>query len=114
MPRHVTDQQEFIARKSVKGLITYARIGAGRPPGALTPSEARAVVTHLTGSAELGGLAAALVEQCDRVLFSECPAADAAPGNEISRLARNLFEALGQSAAARSARLSEPPAPGNA
>jgi hypothetical protein len=113
-PRNMTNQQELVARKAVEGLIAYARIGAGRPPGALTPTDARSIVTHLTGSAEFGTQAAALVDRCDRVLFAQCPSVDGAPGREISRLARNLFEALGRAPAARGARFSEPPAPENA
>jgi hypothetical protein len=110
MPRFVRDPQEFVARKSIQGLITYARIGAGRPPGALTPSEARSVVAKLTGSAELADRAAALVERCDRILFSNRPDADM-PDPALRGHARDLFEDLGRAPAAVRETVSEPPSP---
>jgi hypothetical protein len=59
------------ARRILADLAEYARLGLGRPPGALTPREAAEVVRRLTGSGPLAEQAAALCEECDRVLFSE-------------------------------------------
>ncbi len=95
-----SDQQEGeIARKIIDGLIAYARYGAGRPPGALTPSEARLVVAELTGSEELGSQAAALVARCDGCLFSERPTGHRDVDQRIVS-ARELFQALGRASAA--------------
>ena len=59
------------AQRIIDGLIAYARLGIGRPPGALTPAEARSVVHTLTRSEDLASQAAALVARCDGCLFSE-------------------------------------------
>jgi hypothetical protein len=82
-----------VARRTIGGLVRYARIGTGRPPGALTPVEAECVVLQLTQSDELATEAARLVGKCDQVLFSE-----RATGVEAKHLdtdARRLFLALG-------------------
>jgi hypothetical protein len=107
------DTEERIARKTCEGLITYTRIGAGRPPGALTPADAQSVVSELTGSAELASYAAALVEDCDRVLFAQRPPANE---NRLKLLghARDLFERLGRAPVVRRAGLSEGPSRENA
>jgi hypothetical protein len=101
--------QALIARRSVEGLISYARIGVGRPAGALTPADARAVVAELTQSGELASQAEALIERCDRVLFSKRPA-EADAGAMLAD-ARALFAALGRAPACRGAEVSESPAP---
>lgn len=89
-----------IARKIIDSLIDYARYGTGRPPGALTPSEARSAIDEITGSKDLGNQAETLVARCDGCLFSKRP-----PGHhDVSRLvtsARELFQALGRVSAAR-------------
>ncbi len=88
-----------VAGKIVAGLIAYARLGIGRPPGALTPSEARLVVHELTRSDDLGSQAAALVGRCDGCLFSERQT-----GHDAEQLvanARELFRALGRASVSR-------------
>ncbi len=88
-----------VAGKIVAGLIAYARLGIGRPPGALTPSEARSVVHTLTRSDDLGSQAAALVGRCDGCLFSERQT-----GHDPVQLvanARELFRALGRASVSR-------------
>ncbi len=95
-----------VAGKIVAGLIAYARLGIGRPPGALTPSEARSVVHELTRSDDLGSQAAALVGRCDRCLFSERQT-----GHDVEQLvanARELFRALGRASVSRAPALETP------
>jgi hypothetical protein len=77
-----------LARKIVRGLITYAQIASGRPPGALTADEAQAIAWQLTRSQHVADQAALLVARCDRVLFSE---QDAGP---LLGDARALYQAL--------------------
>jgi hypothetical protein len=82
------------AREITQGLIRYAQLGTGRPPGALTPEETRRIVLDLTRSDELASRAADLSERCDQALFSDRP-----PGRDTGALlseARALFAALGQ------------------
>ncbi len=99
--------------KTTEALIEYARVGVGRPPGALTPDEARDIVTLLTRSEALGDRAAELVGRCDLALFAAgmhlCDA------KELIDSARELFEALGQvSTAEAKSDLSAPPDRANA
>lgn len=93
-----------VAWRILAELIDYARIGLGRPAGAITPEEAAMVVRQMSGDEELAQEAASLCEGCDRVLFS---------GNgtrEERRLrdgARRLFTALGRAEVSREGGLSE-------
>lgn len=83
------------AREITQGLIRYAQLGTGRPPGALTPEESRRIVRDLTRSDELAGRAADLSERCDRALFSQrLPGCDADAADLLCE-ARDLFAALG-------------------
>jgi hypothetical protein len=82
-----------LARKIIADLLEYARIGIGRPAGALTPVEAGIIIQQVTRSTGLAEQANALAEHCDRVLFSQRPAGDA---NSLKEEARDLFTALGQ------------------
>jgi hypothetical protein len=75
-------------------LIEYARVGVGRPPGALTPDEAREVVSGLTRSSALGDRAAELLARCDLALFADRP--QLCDTKELLEIARGLFDALGQ------------------
>lgn len=98
-----------VAQRIVDGLIVYARLGIGRPPGALTPSEARSAVLELTRSDDLGSRAAAIVSQCDGSLFSE-----RRTEHDVQQLlanARELFRALGRISVSRAteAPISESP-----
>jgi hypothetical protein len=85
---------EVAAREITQGLIRYALLGTGRPPGALTPEETRRIVMELTQSDELAHRAGNLSERCDQALFSDGP-----PGRDAGDLladARGLFASLGQ------------------
>jgi hypothetical protein len=96
MERELNDcplSSRLLARKILEGLISYAQIGAGRAPGAITPDEARQVIEHLTGAEELAGQADRLVMLCDRELFAQMPERDDA--HELLDQARGLFKALG-------------------
>ena len=84
---------EADARMIIDGLISYAQAGAGRPPGAITPSETGRVVFEVTGSEPLADAACTLVAGCDRVLFSSVEAED---GTSLLHHARELFHALGR------------------
>jgi len=101
------------ARRIIDGLIAYARFGIGRPPGALTPSEARSVVHELTRSDELGSQAAALVARCDGCLFSQRQTGHHA--EQLVATARELFRALGRASVSRAPEtpISESPAHAN-
>lgn len=81
------------ARIIVGGLVSYARIAAGRPPGAITPREAGELVQRATGSDQLAHEAQSLMEHCDQALFAE-----RGNGDEtlLMRRARELFSALGR------------------
>ncbi len=92
--RVADDGQRSLPGQIIDGLIAYSRIGTGRPPGALTPEEAEMVVLRQTGSETLAAETAALVERCDRELFSTRP-----EGDDVVQLgidARELFLALGR------------------
>jgi hypothetical protein len=82
------------ARRITEALIEYARVGLGRPPGALTPDEARDVIAGLTRSQTLGDRAALLLGRCDLALFAV--GTDLCDARELINSARELFEALGQ------------------
>jgi hypothetical protein len=83
-----------VARRVCHELIRYLEIGAYRPPGALTPDEAREGVVQLTRSEKLGLAASELTMDCDRVLYRE---SNGRPGDRaLLEKARGLFEALGR------------------
>jgi hypothetical protein len=86
----------ILALEISSSLVRYLEIGLGRPPGALTPEEARVGVARCTGSDELGVRAAEIAARCDGMLYREAPSP---PGEDPSRLgedARGLFAALGR------------------
>jgi hypothetical protein len=90
-----------LALRVSSALIRYLQLGIGRPPGALTPDEAREGVARCTGSEELGEQAARIAARCDGMLYRDTPS----PPEDQERLgedARELFTRLGRSAAARS------------
>ena len=88
-----------LARELMDALAEYARLGAGRPPGAMTPDEARAAVARASGSTALGERAAVLAARCDRVLFAEEGEREERTGEAgfPRRDAQALFAALGRS-----------------
>jgi hypothetical protein len=85
-------QRVQAARKIAEGLIAYARVGAGRPPGAMTPAEAREVVASVAGSESLGEEAANVMELCDLALFAARPLHH--HPTRLLESARGLFSAL--------------------
>jgi len=96
---------EAAARKITDGLIAYARAGMGRPPGAITPDEARQAVVCSSDSQELGDQAAELLERCDQALFAARP--HGCDTLALLETARGLFAALGQVSIARKSGVSE-------
>ncbi len=90
-----------LALEISSGLIRYLEVGLGRPPGALTPEEARLGVANGTGSDELGQQAAHLADRCDGTLYRDAPAP---PEDDPGRLrddARAFFAALGRARMSR-------------
>jgi hypothetical protein len=65
--RAATDSDR--GRAITNGLIAYLERTLGRPPGALTPSDARAEIARAAGSNALAERGAALVAQCDAAQF---------------------------------------------
>lgn len=53
-----------------EGLAEYLHLTTGRPPGALTPEEAREAIARATSDEELAHRAARLVERCDHARFA--------------------------------------------
>lgn len=93
-----THDDARLAREVLDALAEYGRLAAGRPPGALTPDEARAAVESASGSRTLGDRAAGLTARCDRILFAE--EGETAEGRKEGfprRDAQALFAALGRS-----------------
>jgi hypothetical protein len=89
-----SDQRCWEAAHQIsEDLTRYLQVGSGRPPGALTPIEARQGVMDLTGSDALGGHAEQLAAHCDRALFGERNGEPSAL--ELLESARQLFHALG-------------------
>ncbi|QEH33240.1 hypothetical protein OJF2_17400 [Aquisphaera giovannonii] len=82
------------AAELMGALTTFASTVADRPPGALTPAEARDAFRALTGSEELASRASRLVEWCDRVLFSDELRTDGLA--DCCREAVALFDSLGR------------------
>lgn len=80
-------------RKITDGLAVYLSRAAGRPPGVLTPDEARREIEALSGDPDLALRGCRLVAECDRARFSGRGASAAELVNE----ARDLFVAFGRS-----------------
>jgi hypothetical protein len=89
-----TQPPQDLALKVGSALIRYLQVADGRPPGALTPDEAREGVARCTGSEELGARAARIVGRCDGLLYRDAPGPPEDPEG-FRRDARGLFEALG-------------------
>jgi hypothetical protein len=85
-----------VARRISGALVQYLQLRTGRPPGALTPDEAREAVSRCAGSDELGALAARLAARCDGVLYRDAPAPLDGDRHQLMDEARGLFSALGQ------------------
>jgi hypothetical protein len=89
------------AEHIVARLTTYLQLGIGRPPGALTPAEAREDVAHLTDSEELAEQAGQLIARCDAILYGGAPAGPHHDACALLLEARRLFAALGRVPIAR-------------
>ncbi|WP_165070185.1 BatD family protein [Paludisphaera rhizosphaerae] len=92
--------EENVARETLDAIAEYARIGVGRPPGALTPREAAEAVARVSRSDEMARRAAVMAARCDHALFAAPGTAGGEKPEEAGRLqddARELFEALGRS-----------------
>ncbi|MFO0891635.1 MAG: hypothetical protein U0790_21130 [Isosphaeraceae bacterium] len=93
--RATAETEGELARGILADLTEYARLGIGRPAGALTPADAASTVRRISGSGKLAERASILCERCDRVLFSQRPVEGAAA---LAGEAGELFAALGESA----------------
>jgi len=82
------------AHRIAEDLTRYLELGTGRPPGALTPIEARQGVLAVTGSDDLGGEAERLAAHCDFALYGERNGEPSA--SDLLQSARKLFQALGR------------------
>ncbi len=88
-----TGTPQDLSLRVTAALIRYLRLGIGRPPGALTPDEAREGVARCNESEELGAQAAHIAARCDGLLYRDAPA----PPEDSDRLreeARALFTRL--------------------
>ena len=94
------------AQKISENLTRYLELGSGRPPGALTPIEARQGVVEITGSDELGGQVEQLAAHCDRALYGERYGEPNAL--ELLNSARQLFHTLGLVKSSYRRRLEQP------
>jgi hypothetical protein len=81
------------AHEIIAHLTRYLELGWERPPGALTPIEARQGVVDVTGSDDLGIQAEQLAAHCDLALYGEHNGHVSAAG--LLESARQLFRALG-------------------
>ncbi len=63
------------ARRVTESLADYLRRVVGRPPGALTPEEARLGIARVVGDGELARRAGRLVADCDRARYAGAPKA---------------------------------------
>ncbi|WP_165250550.1 BatD family protein [Paludisphaera soli] len=95
-----------LARRTIEALVEYARRGAGRPPGALTPGEVERAVSAASGSGGLGRRAAEVAARCDEILFAARGAGGGSRpgeggGDGLKEDALALFEALGRSGGRR-------------
>jgi hypothetical protein len=84
------------ARRVSEELVQYLQLGIGRPPGALTPDEAREGVFQLTDSKDLGGRAGRLTARCDLARYGPGHVAARPSARELLEDARGLFRALGR------------------
>jgi hypothetical protein len=88
-------QPQELALQVGSAFVRYLQLGIGRPPGALTPDEAREGVARCTGSEDFGAQAARIVERCDGLLYRDAPGPPEDP-DRFREDARNLFVSLGR------------------
>jgi hypothetical protein len=84
-----------LAAEVSEALIHYLQLANGRPPGALTPDEAREGVARCTGSDELADRAAQIAARCDSLLYRDAPGPPEDP-DRFREDARDLFDHLGR------------------
>jgi hypothetical protein len=90
-------EPQKLALRVSTAIIRYLELGMARPPGALTPDEAREGVARCTGSEELGEHAARVAARCDGVLYRDAPGPPEDP-QRLREEARELFARLGRQA----------------
>jgi hypothetical protein len=81
-----------VARKVSEALTTYLERIEGRPPGVLTPREARAAFGRLSDNSDLAGRAERLMIACDRASYRE-PDGDS---NGLIDEGRGFFEQVAE------------------
>ncbi|HEX8203775.1 MAG TPA: hypothetical protein VF590_25080 [Isosphaeraceae bacterium] len=79
-----------VGRRITDGLADYLHRAIGRPPGVLTPEEARRAIAWLAGDPDLADRAGRLIAECDRVRY----AGRGASAEELVRRAQELIRAL--------------------
>jgi hypothetical protein len=87
------------AHRISDALTRYLELGTSRPPGALTPIEARQGIAAVSGSEELGSQAERLTARCDVALYAERTSEPSA--SLLLESARQLFGALSRVKIAR-------------
>jgi hypothetical protein len=85
---------EQLAHAVTDGLIAVLHAAVERPPGALTPGEARDCVAQLAAGTDLADRASRLIARCDRMQFAGAEPVDAA--ERLVCDARALFAALAE------------------
>lgn len=78
-------------RAITEGLAAYLERATGRPPGALTPADARAGVALATGSDDLAARAERLIARCDAARFGTTGSA----GDDLGAAGRAFFRDVG-------------------
>jgi len=106
-PAGVSRYRAWVAAHRISDDLTrYLELGAGRPPGALTPAEARQGVVAVTGSDDLGGEAERLANECDVALYGERNGE--LDASRLLKSARQLFRALSRVKIVRQHGLEQP------
>lgn len=91
---------EALGKAIHDGLVAFLEVAADRPPGALTPREARMYIAAVTGEEELGEMVANLIADCDRAQFACSPEAQANDTfcYDLGCTARVLYASLAEKA----------------
>ncbi len=79
-----------VARRITAGFAEILLVAAGRPPGVLTPPEAREAVAKLTRDDEVGERSGRLIGRCDRALYG----AEGPDSAELVAEAREVLEVI--------------------
>ena len=85
-----------VAEQITGGLIRYLELAIDRPPGAITPAEARQAITCCTNSETLGNQAEQLVTMCDAFRFRLESKLLESDVQSMIGIARTLFRKLSQ------------------